>query len=218
MSVNTWTPTALASELVAWQGGGWRAVEAQHKVATMALVRGDAGAQRVLEDILEEKQAVVAAGGARPALVAGDALPLLAASRRVALRRRHDAGVFYGAEERENGVRRSWLKAPALLERERIPARRSRSVALTLFAFSAVEPARARPDGAAAGCRSRYLDGFRRLRRDAGACRKRAPPALEALRYESARRRAGRCLAFLSPRCSGRSPNRCLRICRAGSC
>ena len=54
MSADTWTPTALASEFVAWQGSGWRAVEAQHKIATMGLVHGDVSAQALLEDILDE--------------------------------------------------------------------------------------------------------------------------------------------------------------------
>ncbi len=59
MSVNTWTPTALASEFVGWEGSGWRAVEAQHKVASMGLVHGNVGAQAVLEDILEEVKPVL---------------------------------------------------------------------------------------------------------------------------------------------------------------
>ena len=53
MSANTWTPTALASEARAWQGRGWRAVEAQHQVASMALVHGRLADQALLEEILD---------------------------------------------------------------------------------------------------------------------------------------------------------------------
>ena len=49
MPATTWTPTALASEVRAWQGSGWRAVEAQHQVASMRLVRGNLADQQVGE-------------------------------------------------------------------------------------------------------------------------------------------------------------------------
>lgn len=53
MSANTWTPTALASEKRAWAGRGWRAVEAQHQIATMALVQGRLADQALLEEMLD---------------------------------------------------------------------------------------------------------------------------------------------------------------------
>ena len=59
MSVNTWTPTALASEARPWRGKGWRAVEALHRVATMTLVHGDLDDQSLLENILEEAKPVL---------------------------------------------------------------------------------------------------------------------------------------------------------------
>ena len=36
-----------------WAGSGWRAVEAQHRVATLRLARGNLDDQRLLEDILD---------------------------------------------------------------------------------------------------------------------------------------------------------------------
>lgn len=54
MPATTWTPTALGSEARSWQGSGWRAVEAQHRVASMRLVGGDLADQALLESILEE--------------------------------------------------------------------------------------------------------------------------------------------------------------------
>jgi len=53
VSSDTWTASALRSELRALGGGIWRVVEAQHKVATTALVDSTAE-QHLLEDILEE--------------------------------------------------------------------------------------------------------------------------------------------------------------------
>jgi len=54
MPATTWTPTALASETRAWQGSGWRAVEAQHQVASMRLVGGNLPDQALLEAILDD--------------------------------------------------------------------------------------------------------------------------------------------------------------------
>ena len=52
MSSTTWTQAALASELRPWQGALWRAVEAQHRVATARLV-DTLQEQALLEDLLE---------------------------------------------------------------------------------------------------------------------------------------------------------------------
>lgn len=52
--MTTSTPTALRSEAHPWIGSGWRAVEAQHKNATIALTHGSLQRQSVLEDIIEE--------------------------------------------------------------------------------------------------------------------------------------------------------------------
>ena len=100
MPVNTWTPTALASEAGRWAGSGWRAVEAQHQVATLRLARGNLEDQRLLEDILD---------AAKPptANATGDLHWLLATPFRYRppvggsrFRGRTDSGVFYGAQDR----------------------------------------------------------------------------------------------------------------------
>lgn len=52
--VTTLTPIALQSEACPWTGSGWRAVEAQHKNATIALTHGDVRRQAILEGIIEE--------------------------------------------------------------------------------------------------------------------------------------------------------------------
>lgn len=93
-------PIALRFNAVPWHGSGWRAVEAQHKNATMALVHGRLDDQAVLEDIIE------AVKPRRPPETDGlDFLlwtpfryqsPPPAGSR---FRGRQDPGVFYGAED-----------------------------------------------------------------------------------------------------------------------
>ncbi|EKD97215.1 MAG: hypothetical protein ACD_23C01012G0001, partial [uncultured bacterium] len=50
----TLTPTVLQPEARPWAGSGWRAVEAQHKNATIALTHGNIRLQAILEDIIEE--------------------------------------------------------------------------------------------------------------------------------------------------------------------
>ena len=56
MPANTSTPIALTSEASPWKGSGWRAVEAQHKNATLSLVRGSLTDQKILETIIEESK------------------------------------------------------------------------------------------------------------------------------------------------------------------
>jgi RES domain len=52
MSSLIWTPAALSSELVSYQGLCWRLVEAQHRVSTLKLVDG-LDEQSLLEDLIE---------------------------------------------------------------------------------------------------------------------------------------------------------------------
>ena len=52
MSSVIWTPAALASELRSFIGLGWRLVEAQHQVSTLALVE-TLDEQQVLESLIE---------------------------------------------------------------------------------------------------------------------------------------------------------------------
>lgn len=97
MSSTTWTPRALASEAVEVELALWRAVEAQHVVATRVLVDSLAE-QALLEQILEDHKPPL------PAPCAGlDYLlftpfrypPARAGSR---FRDVQDPGVWYGAE------------------------------------------------------------------------------------------------------------------------
>jgi hypothetical protein len=44
----------IAQQSKPWEGSGWRAVEAQHKNATIGLVHGNLEAQALLESIIEE--------------------------------------------------------------------------------------------------------------------------------------------------------------------
>lgn len=53
-------PTALKCN--PWKGAGWRAVEAQHKNATMILVNGNIADQALLEAIIEEEKPVLPGG------------------------------------------------------------------------------------------------------------------------------------------------------------
>lgn len=199
MSANTWTPTALASELVAWEGSGWRAVEAQHKVATMGLAQGDVAAQALLEDILEEtKPALPSAAQGLHWLLATPFRywPRPGGSR---FRRRDDPGVFYGAEERETACaecgywRLQFWKASAFL------AGQTKSIPLTLFEFhAATERALDLTQAPLAAQRALWTHP-----QDYQATQDLAASARSAgarvLRYESVRRPAGRCLALLSP-------------------
>ncbi len=97
MSSSTWTPRAVASEAAPCKLELWRAVEAQHVVATRALVDSLAE-QEVLEAILEESKPPV------PADAAGyDYLlytPFRYPPSRYGSRFRsyNDPGVWYGAE------------------------------------------------------------------------------------------------------------------------
>src|SRR5260370_36813090 len=63
MSSSTWTPRAVASEAAHCKLELWRAVEAQHVVATRALVDSLAE-QEVLETVLEESKPPVPADAA----------------------------------------------------------------------------------------------------------------------------------------------------------
>ena len=97
MSSTIWTPRALASEAVSAERALWRAVEAQHVVATRALVDSMAE-QELLEDLLE---------AAKPAIpIACRSLdyllftPFRYPSGRYGsrFRDRIDPGVWYGAD------------------------------------------------------------------------------------------------------------------------
>ena len=200
MSANTWTPTALASEFVAWQGAGWRAVEAQHQVATMGLVHGDLGAQAVLEDILEQAKPLLPqdAKGLHWLLSTPFRYwPLPGGSR---FRRRQDSGVFYGAEERETACAEAGYWRLRFWNESSFLSGKSKSVPVTLFEFHAATRR-------ALDLTQPPLDADRGLwthPEDYSATQALADNArqagAEALRYESVRRPDGRCLEVTTPR------------------
>jgi len=199
MSANTWTPTALASEFVDWHGAGWRAVEAQHKVATMGLVNGNIGAQGVLEDILEQAKPVLpqSAQGLHWLLSTPFRYwPLPGGSR---FRRREDPGVFYGAEERETACAEAGYWRLRFWNESAFLGQQSKSIPVTLFEFHAATPRALdltepplAEDGSFWIHKSDYTEtqALAECARQANA---------DALRYESVRRAGGKCLAFLSP-------------------
>lgn len=98
MSLNTWTSTAVASEAHAIDQLGWRAVEAQHRVATMSLVDSLAE-QAQLEALLEGSKPPIpaAALGLHWLLFTPFRYPTSQYGSR--FRRPYDPGVFYAADE-----------------------------------------------------------------------------------------------------------------------
>ncbi|MEC9362852.1 MAG: RES family NAD+ phosphorylase [Pseudomonadota bacterium] len=102
MSLPIWTRRAVATETRSLKLRLWRAVEAQHLVATMALV-DDAGEQALLEDILEASKPPLPAEcrHLHYLLQTPFRYPSPVASR---FRRAFDAGVWYGAEQRATSL------------------------------------------------------------------------------------------------------------------
>jgi RES domain len=98
VSSTIWTPPAVASEAVAARFGLWRAVEAQHLVATMALV-DNLDEQHRLERLLDESKASIpdqAAGLHWLLFTPFRYAPPPGGSR---FRGPTDSGVFYGADD-----------------------------------------------------------------------------------------------------------------------
>ena len=198
--MTTWTPTALSSEARPWAGSGWRAVEAQHLVATMGLAHGKIADQAILEDILE---------AAKPRLPAAAtnlhwllATPFRywprphAGSR---FRARLDAGVFYGAEDRQTACAecgywrlRFWLDSAGL-------AAQPGALKLTLFEFHATTPHAidlSRPPLADDRVLWTAPADYRATQTLANQARQ---TGIDAVRYESVRNPGGHCLALLTP-------------------
>lgn len=198
--MSTSTPTALRPDARPWAGSGWRAVEAQHKNATIALAHGDLHRQAVLEDIIE---------AAKPSLPpAAEGLHFLLAtpfryqspppddSR---FRRRGDPAVFYGAENIQTACAeagywryRFWNDSEGLRAK---PA----FLPMTLFEFHGATPAclyLTRPPFAADRAAWTHPSDYRETQALAAAARS---EDVETIRYESVRNPAGRCLAILTP-------------------
>ncbi len=200
MPANTWTPIALASEISPWQGSGWRAVEAQHKVSTMSLVHGSLADQALLEDILEEVKPPIpedAQGLHWLLFTPFRYYPLPGGSR---FRRRDDPGIFYGAEDRKTACAESgywrlrmWMDSEGL-------AGKQKAVPLTLFEFhGATERSIDLSQPPLVGDRGIWTspDDYAGTQGLADAARS---AEIEVIRYESVRNHGGYCLALMSPR------------------
>ena len=200
MPAHTWTPTALLSEARPWQGSGWRAIEAQHLVATMGLVHGKVDDQAILEDILEETKPRLPAQAANLHWLLATPFrywPHPPAGSR--FRGTLDGGVFYGAEERHTACAecgywrlRFWQASTGLSTR---PA----SLKITLFEFHAATARSidlARPP--LADDRARWTDPADYQATQALAAQARQAD-IDAIRYESVRNPGGFCLALLTP-------------------
>ena len=203
MSSTTWTQAALASELRHWQGALWRAVEAQHRVATARLV-DTLQEQALLEDLLE---------GSKPALPEASRHYLLMTPFRYPpphpggsrFRGARDAGVFYGAEERRTACAElGYWRWRFLLDSPKLP--RLEPLPQTLF--------QVRIDCMVVDLMSAPLTRDStawRHRSDYGPCQRLARQARAAgagaIRYASVRDpEGGPCGAVLSPRCFSGEP------------
>ena len=199
MPVTTWTPTALGSEARPWKGSGWRAVEAQHQVASLRLVGGNLADQALLESLLDEaKPPVPAALDGLHWLLATPFRyrPPGSGSR---FRGRNDPGVFYGAEDRRTACAeagywrlRFWLDSEGLAGRPAL-------LELTLFGFhGATRRSLDLTKEPLVADRACWTDRNDYSATQALATQARAA-AIGLLRYESARDPAGICLAVLDP-------------------
>ncbi len=200
MPANIWTPGALASEARPWTGSGWRAVEAQHKNATMALVHGNVDDQALLENILEESKPVLPnnAKGLHWLLAAPFRYwpPQPAGSR---FRRRTDPGVFYGAEERQTASAECGYWRLQLWRDSEGLSKRPTSVPVTLFEFRAsTRRAIDLTQAPLVSDRALWTSPTDYSTTQAVAESARAA-AVEIIRYASVRHPGGYCLALLSP-------------------
>lgn len=181
-------------------GSGWRAVEAQHKNATIALTHGNVRRQAILEDIIDEIKPLL------PASAEGLHFLLATPFRYQSpppngsrFRRKIDPGVFYGAETPRTACAetgywrfRFWRDSAGLQAK---PA----SLPMTLFEFH----------GATAASLDLTKPPFLSHRESWVApddyCQTQAlavsarQAGVELIRYESVRDTDGRCLAILAP-------------------
>lgn len=98
MSSATWTPRAVASEAAALRFAVWRAVEAQHVVATMALV-DSLDEQHALERLLDAAKPPLPEGAARLHYLLFTPFRYAPPPGGSRFRGPNDPGVFYGADE-----------------------------------------------------------------------------------------------------------------------
>ena len=202
MPANTSMPTALPSEARTWTGSGWRAVEAQHRNATLGLVHGHLSNQALLEDIVEEVKPVLPAEATGLHFLLSTPFryraPPPSGSR---FRGRLDPGVFYGAEDvRTACIELGYWRLKFWMDSAGLSARTT-SISLTLFEFHGSTQAMIdltkppfvtrRMDWIHPGDYSRTQALAASLRQD----------GVEMIRSESARNGPeGRCLSILTPR------------------
>lgn len=200
MSANTSTLIVLASEASTWDGSGWRAVEAQHKNATLSLVHGNLAEQDILENILEEAKPSLPSSAEGLHFLLSTPFrypPPLSGSR---FRATRDIGVFYGAEEVKTACAeagywrwRFWMDSAGL-------STQSTSLQMTLFEFHGhaemmIDLTRV----PLVERRAEWISPTDYRATQAIAVQARNE-SIQVIRYESARNGPdGRCLAILSP-------------------
>lgn len=195
-------PTARLPEPRAWSGSGWRAVEAQHRNATMALVGGRLDDQALLEEIVEQS--------AKPHLpAAADGLHYLLATpfryRSPAphgsrFRGPDDAAVFYGAEDQRTACAeagywrlRFWMDSAGL-------AALTTSMEMSLFEFHGATNALIDLTEPPLLARRKSWIHRNDYRATQALARSARAAGVEVIRSESVRNpTAGRCLSILTP-------------------
>jgi RES domain len=205
VSSTTWTPTAVESEHVPWQGTLWRAVEAQHRVSTLRLV-DTLEEQAQLEALLDASKPEAPAA-TRPLhyLLATPFRYLPSLTRGSRFRSPADPGVFYGADTRRTACAelgywrwRFLIDSPALNRLEPLPQTlfqceaNGKAIDLTALPFNRDQQLWTNPT-------------------DYTACQELAKMAraahTEVIRYQSVRDApAGRCAAVLTPRAFTSTP------------
>lgn len=201
MPVSMSTPIALPPEGAALAQPGWRAVEAQHRNATIALVGGSLEDQTVLEQIIEEVKPPSHPDTAGLHYLIATPFryrsPPPAGSR---FRATEDPPVFYGAEDEKTACAeagywrwRFWMDSAALRERPT-------SLQMTLFRFhGATQRALDLTRSPLADKRDLWIhpSDYRQTQELARTARS---AGFEVIRYESVRNAPqGRCLAVLTP-------------------
>lgn len=200
MPANTSTPIALVSEARTWEGSGWRAVEAQHKNATLGLVHGNLAEQELLETLVEEAKPILPADAAGLHFLLSTPFrypPPPSGSR---FRATLDSGVFYGAEDVKTACAeagywrlRFWMDSAGL-------ATKTTSLQMTLFEFHGT--ARMMIDLTKSNLAKRRDEWTSPT--DYNATQTLAAQArqegIQVIRYESVRNSPdGRCLAVMTP-------------------
>ena len=199
MPVNTWTPTALKSNQSYWCGAAWRAVEAQHKVSTMALARGNLRDQTTLENILEEFKPKLPPEAEGLHWLLSTPFRYFPPQDGSRFRRKQDPGVFYAAEDRKTACAevgywrwRFWCDSEGLRDV-------AKTVQITLFEFN-TETSNALDltktpfsDDKTLWTNSTDYSHNQELAIHAREA------MIELIRYESVRNSDGKCLAIMTP-------------------